>query len=653
MSVSEVKKLTALSHKKDVRALMRRLTYLRCVDVRYTDVGERGSALALDRYDSIADKMNAERQMESIKRALDALYPYSTRKKSLIRPRIETDVAKFISSDRYKKAKAAVDGAIEALDALAALDAEEKERESFCERLLPFKSYSRPLGISGTEQTSIMLGSFSAGTDMARIETALEPYYAFAEKIFLKEKVGLFVRVVCHVSDEREVARALASFGFVRCRFPEDMGRASEELPRVKRQIKDIREKRERLKLSLAKYAERLDDIEILYDVEQTTLNVIEQELKLGATEQTAMLEAWVPADAEKRVVECLIKHEAAYELREPKEYEDVPTLLVNNGFAKNFEWVIGMYSYPKYGSFDPTFIMSIFYFILFGIMFADVGYGLLLTLAGFGAVKLMRPQEGTRRFLLMFGICGISSMIMGAVFGGWFGDLPFAIMTNLLGMKDAKMAVPFFNGMWFNPLDDPMRFLIVSLGIGAAHLIAGMAVKFYVICKSGHVLDAIFDIGSWWLLFGGIAAFVIDQGIGVWVLIAGVLSLVLTQGRHEKNIFMKIFKGVGSLYDLISYLSDLLSYSRILALGMVAGVIGQVVNMITGLGGNPFGFIVMLIVLIVGHILNLAINVIGTFVHTSRLQYIEFFNKFYEDGGKPFEAAAPSEKYTIDTIEK
>ena len=644
-----MKKLTALSYKKDVRSLMRRLTYLRCVDVRYTDVGDRGSVLALDRYGSIEDKERAEQEMVAIKRALKALYPYSTRKKSLIRPRIETDIAKFLSSDKYKKAKETVSNTIVALDEIAALDAEEKEREAFCEKLLPFKSYSRPLGIRGTDQTVIMLGSFSAGTDMSRIDASLESYYAFAERIFLKEKVGLFVRVVCHVSDEREVARALSSFGFVRCQFPEDMGRASDELPRVKKQLKDIRAKRERLKLSLAKYAERLDDIEILYDVEQTSLNVIEQEHKLGATEHTAILEAWVPASAEKKVTECLIKHDAAYEFREPKEYEEVPTLLVNNGFAKNFEWVIGMYSYPKYGSFDPTFIMSIFYFILFGIMFADVGYGLLLTVVGFGAVKLMRPQEGTKRFLLMFGICGIPCMIMGAVFGGWFGDLPFAIMTNLLGMEDAKTVVPFFNGMWFNPLDDPMSFLIVSLGIGAAHLIAGMAVKFYVICKSGHVLDAIFDVGSWWLLFGGIAAVFIDQSIGIWVLVAGVLALVLTQGRHEKNIFMKIFKGVGSLYDLISYLSDLLSYSRILALGMVAGVIGQVVNMITGLGGNPFGFIVMLIVLIVGHVLNLAINVIGTFVHTSRLQYIEFFNKFYEDGGKPFQAAVPSEKYTIE----
>ena len=649
MSVSNMKKLTAFSCKKDVRALLRKLTYLRCVDVRYADVGDRNGVLNLERFNCIEERSQAEERVLAISRALKVLYPYSTRKKSLIRPRIEADLSKFVASERYGKALATVESTERAVLRLASLDGEEKDKLALYSSLLPFKEYPRPLGLSGTENTVIFLGSFSAGTDFSKVEHALESYYACAEKIFYKEKVGLFVRIISHISDEKEVSRALSSYGFVRASFPKDTGRASEELVRLKRELRAIRVQRERVKTELSSLAERLDDIEILYDVEQTSLNILDQEMKLGATEHVAMLEAWVPEAAEKKVSACLEKFDAAYEFREPKDYETPPTLLSNNGFAKNFEWVIGMYSYPKYGSFDPTFIMSIFYFLLFGIMFADVGYGLLLVVLGFGAVKMMRPQESMKRFLLMFAYCGISSAFMGALFGGWFGDLPFALMTNLLGMENAKMEVPFFNGVWFNPLDDPMQFLIVSLGIGAAHLIAGMAVKFYVICRSGKILDAIFDVGSWWVLFAGIALIFVNGTAGACVTVAGVLMLVLTQGRHEKNIFMKLVKGVGSLYDLVSYLSDLLSYSRILALGMVAGVIGQVVNMITGLGDNIFGFIIMLAVLLVGHVLNLAINVLGTFVHTSRLQYIEFFNKFYEDGGKPFEAAVPSEKYTIE----
>ena len=644
-----MKKLTVFSYKKDVRALMRRLTHLRCVDIRQTELGERNSVLSLERFNCIEDKGLAEERVRSILRALKTLYPYSKRKKSLVRPRIEVDISRFVTGERYGRALSAVEETERAHGLLAKLDEREREARALYESLLPFRAYPRSLGIEGTEHTEIILGSVPASTDFSSLVRSLEAFYASVEKIFYKEKVGLFVRVICHVSDRGQVTRTLSSFGFVRSNFPKGFGRASDELLKVRAELREIAARKEQVKAKLSSLAERLDDIEILYDVEKTTLNILEQEMKLGATEHTAMLEAWVPSVDEKKVSSAIEKFDAAYEFRDPKPYEEPPTLLSNNGFARNFEWVIGMYSYPRYGSFDPTFIMSIFYFVLFGIMFADVGYGLLLSVLGFGAVKLMRPQESMKRFLLMFAYCGISSVFMGALFGGWFGDLPFAIMTNLLGMENAKMEVPFFNGMWFNPLDDPMSFLIVSLAIGGAHLIAGMAVKFYIICKMGKVFDAIFDVGSWWVLFAGIGLIFVNGTAGACVAIAGVLMLVLTQGRHEKNILMKIVKGVGSLYDLVSYLSDLLSYSRILALGMVAGVIGQVVNMITGLGTNIFGFIIMLIVLAIGHVLNLAINVLGTFVHTSRLQYIEFFNKFYEDGGKPFEAAVPSEKYTIE----
>lgn len=650
-----MKKLTVFSYRDDVRHIIRKMTYLRCVDIRQTDLGGTSNALSLSHYDCIEERNKAEASVENVKKALSALYPYSKRTKSLIKPRIEVDLNEFMSGGRYERAKETVSETLSAVASLEELKERENELRTLYTSLLPFKRYASDLGIQGTEHTSVLLGSVRASKDhekdeedFAKLVKAAEPFYASVDNISRREKTR-YIRIICHKSDEKDVLKALSPFGFVRLSFPQEYGKAQDIIPQVKRSAREICERQRREKEKLSRLALMLDELEILYDAEQTSLGIINQEAKLGTTEYTAMLEAWVPAKSEKKMAEMLSSFEAAYEFRDPKPYEDPPVLLINNGFARNFEWVIGMYSYPKYGSFDPTFIMSIFYFVLFGIMFADVGYGLLLSVLCFTAVRLMKPQDGTKRFLMMFGYCGISSAVMGAVFGGWFGDLPFAVMTKLLGMEDTKKAVPFFNGMWFNPLDDPMRFLIVSLSIGGAHLVAGMAIKFYLICKEGKILDAIFDIGSWWVLFAGIGLIFVNTAVGYVTLGVGVLMLVLTQGRTQKNIPMKILKGIGSLYGIVSYLSDLLSYSRILALGMVGGVIGQVVNMITGLGSNFFGFIIMLIVLVIGHLLNLAINVLGTFVHTSRLQYIEFFNKFYEDGGKPFTPAKPSEKYTAE----
>ena len=216
-----------------------------------------------------------------------------------------------------------------------------------------------------------------------------------------------------------------------------------------------------------------------------------------------------------------------------------------------------------------------------------------------------------------------------------------------LMGATGANVAV------WFDPLQNPMGFLIFSLAVGAVHLLAGMAVQFYVLCKDGHVLDAIFDIGAYWLLFAGIGLLFVIPSVALWITIAAVALIVLTHGRAEKNPVMKLLKGLLGLYDLINYVADLLSYSRILALGLAAGIIGQVVNILGTMGGpTVFGFIVLVVAFVIGHLLNLAINVLGTFVHTSRLQYIEFFGKFYEDGGRPFEPAVPSEKFSQQTNE-
>ena len=234
--------------------------------------------------------------------------------------------------------------------------------------------------------------------------------------------------------------------------------------------------------------------------------------------------------------------------------------------------------------------------------------------------------------------------MIWGVLMGSYFGDFPLAYMQHMAGMSE----VPKTLALWFDPIQNPMNFLILSLGVGAVHLVAGMAVKFSLIWKSGKPLDAIFDVGSWWVLFAGLGLLAVKPEIGKWVALAGVAMLVLTQGRAEKNIIMKLGKGIFSLYDLISYGSDLLSYSRILALGLASAVIGQVVNILATLAGpSVVGFIAMVLIFIVGHILNLVINVLGTFVHTSRLQYIEFFGKFFVDGGKPFRPLAPADEYT------
>ena len=237
--------------------------------------------------------------------------------------------------------------------------------------------------------------------------------------------------------------------------------------------------------------------------------------------------------------------------------------------------------------------------------------------------------------------------MFWGALFGGWFGDIATVVANVFFGKEFVIKPI------WFNPIEDPIKLLIFSLALGVVHLFTGLGIKAYMQIKEGKWFDAICDEGFWILTISGIAAWLggamilpVLGTVGQWMTIVGVLGLLLTGGRDRKGIG-KVIGGLSNVYNITSYLSDILSYSRILALGLATGVIAQVVNTMGSIfGGGIVGGILLLCIFIFGHILNIAINVLGAYEHTCRLQYVEFFGKFYEDGGEPFEPMGKNTKY-------
>ena len=653
MSVSKMKKLTVFAHKEDSDAILRRLIRLRCVDATAAEPSDQ-PALATRRISCDAQRTALESAISGISDAMEVLNRYAVRPRSLVRPKIRVDTDAFLTDGRAEEARKTVRATLDAVARRGEIKAELAKLTPLAEAARPYLAFDAPLGLSETVSTDILLGALPVGIDLDTLGRELYRAGAIAEKLS-EDAAGLYISVFCCKSDTDAVCGVLSSYGFVRASFGGVRKTAAAYVAELEERMRLLGEEAEALEQGFVGLAEQLDQVEILYDAEQTRLTAVLARQKMLATEETEALYGWIPAGAGERVEALLARYDCAYELADPTEEDNPPICLENNGFAANFEWVLGMYSYPRYGRFDPTFIMSIFYFIIFGIMFADAGYGLILMLACFGGVKLLKPGQGMKRFLLMFGYCGISCVIFGVLFGAYFGDLPLAIMRNMMHIPEAELPDLALLGstganvaVLFDPLQNPMGFLIVSLAIGAVHLIAGMAVKFVILCRDGQWLDAVLDIGAYWLLFAGFALLVLAPTVGLWVTLAAVAIIVLTHGRGEKNILMKFLKGLLGLYDLISYASDLLSYSRILALGLAAGVIAQVVNILGTMGGATVGgFIGLVVAFAIGHLLNIAINVLGTFVHASRLQYIEFFGKFYEDGGVPFEPVLPSEKYT------
>ncbi|MBR5120141.1 MAG: V-type ATP synthase subunit I [Clostridia bacterium] len=672
MSISTMKKLTVLAHSSDADAIVRRMLHLKCVQIQRS-MPEAGE-LSLERIESDGKQTEIRERMAHIEAAMPRLAKYSTRRGGIGRRVQRLDRAAFVADGRAERAYLAVERTLAVKSRMDEIVAEQTRNEAAMQSLLPWLNYDAPLNEVSSAHTAMQLGSCLV--KLYNYE-ALEAAGAYVEDVSDDGKTQYF-SVTYHKEDEEAVTAALDKCAFLKVNFSDISTTAQAAYDELERCQSALAEENSALIETLMDLSESLDDIEVLYDVEGTNLNICLQKQKLYQTQNCIVLAGWLPAAAEERVLGGLSAFECACEISEPEEGDEVPVLLRNNPFSGTFEWVIEMYSYPKYGGFDPTLIMSIFYFLIFGLMFADVGYGLLLVLACFGGVKLLNPKEGLKRMMLMFGYCGISCMIMGVLFGGWFGDLPVAIMNNFFpqfGGQAQNTAVGHFfnNGVFFNPVSSSIPFLFVALGMGEVHLVAGMAVNMVLTWKSGKRIQALCENIPYWVMFAGVdlmaplaAAGMISSdplapqtqallenlsGIGMYVMFVGIAMILFLKGIGEKTVFAWLIKGLGGLYSLISFASDLLSYSRILALGLVASVIAQVINMLTSLGASgPVGFIFMVIVMILGHGLNLAINLLGTFVHAARLQYIEFFGKFYEDGGEAFKPALPAEEYSEDT---
>lgn len=643
-----MKRLTAVIDRNGCDDLAKRLVWLSCVDVDVVPQIEGESSKLGD----VSDETDRIREnLEECARAISLLSGRGTTPKSGLfsakpeLPRGDADAEMLAEAESIIRSVSDISRELDSVASDRALLATELEA------LHPWRGFDIPTAFTGTAKTDICSGSLPSGTNADALAAEIEEKLA-AVLLYKNQIDGVsYVSFAVHKSDAQALARMLSAVGFVKSPVAkykvtsETAGHALEE------KLMELDEKTAGLYREADALAPRISRLQMYYDAESTRQSFVDAKKRMFNTEYTAIITGWVPESSADEVISELESAGAAYELRDPEENEDVPVLLKNNKFAESFEPVVGLYSLPKYGAYDPTMVMSIFYLIIFALMFADVGYGLVLLVGCLLGLKLMKPRGSLKKFLQMFAYCGVACMVTGVLFGGYFGDLPTKMAVNMFGAaEEADLA------LWFNPINDPMTFLVVSLAIGAIHLVGALAVKFYILWRSGKRLDAVFDAGAWILVFlgAGIAIVGVMLGnvlstVGLVLVILGYLTLICTQGRAEKNPVMKVLKGLMALYDTISYVSDLLSYSRILSLGLASAVIASVFNIIGTMGGFSFGGIVIFVIaVLVGHLLNIAINVLGSFVHTSRLQYIEFFGKFYDDGGRAFVPLEPMAKYHV-----
>ena len=652
-----MKKLYLLAVRSRKEALLRELVQRGCVEFSEMEGDIQGTGMEglLKREDT--KLMTLRSQYASLTHAVDLLGKYAPVKSKLLSAAPEVAGSVLLDDSGIAgalKIAAAIEGAD---DRIKRISAEESRQRSLAESLEPWLDLDMPLGMEGTARANVLIGSFSSKVKLDEVDSALAQASEEAELFRISaDKSSQYVALVFIREALGNVQEVLRTYGFAPAGFSGFKGTARETLAAANQELAELAAEKESCVAAIVGESVRRDDLKLASDRVSTQIAMAEAEGRLYGTDSVVMMEGWMPAEREEELARVFEKYDCAWDSREPEEdeYPTVPVSLKNNKFSNALNMVTNMYSLPAYGSVDANPIMAPFFILFYGRMMADLGYGLRMIAAAIVAMAKIKPRGGSLCFcqLLLYG--GISTLLMGALTGGFFGDAPYQLV-HMFNPASTWEGLPYL----FSPVNDSTLVLYGAMVLGVLHLNTGMVVSFVLKCRRGHVVDGLFEeVPLWIILVGGVMMGlkllgVTDAlfGAGKIVLIAGAVLLLVGSARGAKG-FGIIGAAFGCIYNTVTgWFGDILSYSRIMALMLAGGVVAQVFNTIaampaTSSGVNAVTIIVFILIFLIGHGLNFALNLLGCFVHDLRLQCLEFFGKFYEDGGKPFQPLGFKSKY-------
>ncbi len=636
MAIVKMKKMTMIALQSEKEALikgMQKFGGLQVIDLE-DQVGRDGfERLEQDQDSEAAGKI--ENKLSQVKYTLDFIKRYDRTKKPLFAAKLQVSEDQYpeylndhLRAESVYESCRAIDGKFTEFKSV------ETKLHNLMAQLSPWLSLDICLAdVRQSKSTNAIMGFIST----KYLEEFQSAVAAENMELHIQEassgKESTYLLIIYHLDREEKVSQLMKQFGWTKVAWNEMSGTPKANYQRIQAELAEIESKKKELVRQAEALAQHRDFLEALYDIltiERDKCTVVRN---FGKTEKTFLVTGWVPEKMAEELAKAMgaITEKHVISFADPEADEDFPVLLDNPAVVKPLEMITEQYSLPSPKGLDPNLVMTPFFIMFFGMMVSDAGYGIIIALITAFALYKFKPGGGMKKMLGLLCLGGISTFLWGVLFGGWFGGL---------------ITIP---AVWFDPLKNPLFMLMFCLALGVVQLYTGMALQAYKSIRSGRLLDAVFDQGFWYLLLTGLMMMAVPAvaAPGKYMAIAGTAGLILTQGRSEKNIIKKLVSGVLSLYNVTAFLGDVLSYSRLFALGLATGVIGTVINaMASMLGGSFFGYILMVVFMVLGHTFNIAINVLGAYVHSSRLQYVEFFGKFFEGDGKPFEPFRVNTKY-------
>ncbi len=622
-----MKHLRLLGMESEREALLKTMQDLECVELSHIDGSEEALKTGLAKPDDRA-LLNAQEESRAYRAALAALDRFAPEKKGMFRKRQGVSRASFFDEENERQARAAAEAINADMRRLGEIESERTKNEALRASLTPWLAVDAPLD-STDGVLSLLFGTVGATvTDDAlrALSDSLSGLLTWQQAS--SDKTLRYLLIACHKSVKEQALSALRELGFSTVSFRGLCGTAEENDKKLEAALAALESERREIERRVERFGGNRETLLEASDRAAILLRREEAKSRLIETDKVFLLEGWLPADRCTALEKALEPFTCAVETREPAEdeYPQVPVQLRNNKLTRPLNMVTEMYSLPAYGTLDPNPLMAPFFILFYGIMMADMGYGLLMMIASVIIGKKYRPKGTSGELFSLLGLCGLSTFIVGAMTGGFFGDF----LTQLVAI--VSPGTVFALPKLFDPLDDLTMILIGSMALGLVQIITGMAISLIEKCKRKKFLDAFFEEITWWIVFLGIALAVLKKGTAVLYLgCALVLLGPIVQGKG----WGKLTGVFGSIYNHVTgYFGDILSYTRLMALMLAGSVIAQVFNMLAAMPGNVVAF---LIISMLGNAMNFGLNLLGCYVHDLRLQCLEFFNKFYVDGGKPF----------------
>lgn len=644
MKPTGMMKIIGVALNEERKELMKYLTKLGCIEFSASEVeelepvktgeGKDAADLKLAKI-SFANEFIKNERLNAKKLVSQKVFDYKREKTPLIARKPEIEYDEFAALEEREAPIFAEIARLEEFNGeLIELKAEEMRSKSVLTQISEFHNFGLKLNhYSDTRHAVIRLGTIPV-KEIPQLNALCEAFESLAAEYKIKENVAA-VCVTALKTEWSAISEKLSELQFKETNLSQYNEYASTLADSENVNLKLIAERRQNITETVAaeydkpEFLSKLNLLEDFYTIEKQKYSALET---MYETSKTFRFEGWLPDTVTEIVSELLEKseYELCFTIRPARDDEEQPTLLTDNAVVTPYHAVTNMFNVPNAHEVNPNPFVAFFFVLFFGIMISDAGYGVLLTLVTGIVLAIAKPRRNEMSLVKVIFMGGISTIFWGIMFGGYFG------------MSPETTHIP---AVLFVPMNDPMSMLILSLGMGLLQMLTGMAINAYSLFKQHKPLDAIFGVFSWYFLVIGIAMFALGGKIpgvkytGIALLALGLLGLMAAGALHKRGA-KKLTGAFGGLYGIINFFSDLLSYSRLFGLGLATGVIAMVFNQMAMvfIDLNVYiGSVLAVVLLIVGHLFNLAINTLGAYVHNSRLQFVEFFNKFYTGGGELF----------------